>query len=254
MTHKNSQQKSEFVNAIQSIVVNGGGDCPELAFTGMLNALKAGPKLGSPMYVFTDAGAKDDSDDKKQLLKDYAAQYSSSITFFTNLAGCGDSKGIQSYEEIAAYTSGQIFPLTSTTDLLKFKDFVENSLKNKETISQGVLPTGSSSYTFYLDVDSDIKSLIVSLSFKQSGLGNGIRLEDSRNVAYTAQSSTSYTKVFSVTNPIPGVWYLHYPPGQAISHVVDVISDNPIDFQYHFMFQESASSPVLTIPSPLKGK
>ena len=41
--------------------VHAGGDYPELAFTGMLNALSAGPQVGSSMFVFTDASANDEN-------------------------------------------------------------------------------------------------------------------------------------------------------------------------------------------------
>ena len=44
---------------IKNLYASGGGDCPELTFTGILEAMKAEPEPGSPMYVFTDATAKD---------------------------------------------------------------------------------------------------------------------------------------------------------------------------------------------------
>ena len=45
------------------MTANGGGDCPEKTFEGLLNALHATPRWGSPMYVFTDATAKDATPD-----------------------------------------------------------------------------------------------------------------------------------------------------------------------------------------------
>eukprot|EP00794_Sanderia_malayensis_P005644 gene5644-6340_t len=266
VTYKNESQKLEFVNLISNIPINGGGDCPELSFTGMLNALKAGPKLGSPMYVFTDASAKDATEANKQLLKDHALQYNSAITFFTHLLGCGDSNGIKSYEEIAAYTSGQIFPLQMSSDLLKFKEFVENSLKNKDTIDQGVLPMASSSITTgkkrgartmltrYVTVDDNIATLIISISAKQRGVANYVSLKKPDASSVSAQSSTSYTRVFSISHPSSGRWRMEYPTGQPISFVVSAISDRPIDFQNYYMLQESADAPILTIQNPLIGR
>ena len=70
----------------------GGGDCPELAFKGMLEAYKANPLSGSPMFVFTDASASDDTPENIAKLKAEAAQHDSVITFFTNQVMCGSGK------------------------------------------------------------------------------------------------------------------------------------------------------------------
>ena len=51
---------TQFVKAIEDLSPSGGGDCPELAFRGITDALNEGPQSGSPLYVFTDATAKDD--------------------------------------------------------------------------------------------------------------------------------------------------------------------------------------------------
>ena len=93
ITYKNDSDKAEFVTAIDSLRVYGGRDCPELSFTGMLEAYRANPQLGSPMFVFTDASAKDDTAENMVKLKATASQYGSSINFFTNHIGCGGSKG-----------------------------------------------------------------------------------------------------------------------------------------------------------------
>ena len=89
VTHKNESNKNEFITAMKTLPITGGGDCPELAFTGMLEAYKANPLSGSPMFVFTDASASDDNPQNVAKLKAEAAQHSSAITFFTNQVGCG---------------------------------------------------------------------------------------------------------------------------------------------------------------------
>jgi len=50
-----------FEGDIAAIDPNYGGDCPELAFTGMLNGLNKFPQQGSSMFVFPDASPKDAS-------------------------------------------------------------------------------------------------------------------------------------------------------------------------------------------------
>lgn len=75
----------EFVQAINNLTPHGGGDCPEYAFTGMLEALYNDPQWGSPMYVFTDAGPKDASDEYIEEVKYLASaeEYGVTINFFT---------------------------------------------------------------------------------------------------------------------------------------------------------------------------
>ena len=59
MVTKENDQSMEFIQAINALNADSGGDCPEYTFQGILNALGQEPHFGSPMYVFTDAGPKD---------------------------------------------------------------------------------------------------------------------------------------------------------------------------------------------------
>lgn len=47
-----------FLGAVNSLFASGGGDCPELAFTGLLQAV-ARSKRDSSLFLFTDASSKD---------------------------------------------------------------------------------------------------------------------------------------------------------------------------------------------------
>lgn len=105
---------------IDRLRARGGGDCPELAFAGMLNAINEGPKYGSPMFVFTDASPKDATSSNMASLKAAAESNDATITFFTNLKGCtsGSKRGIEDYKEIASYTGGKRIDQTET-DMLR---------------------------------------------------------------------------------------------------------------------------------------
>ena len=74
-------QSAEFVQAIRTLSAHSGGDCEELAFGGMLRALDKEPRSGSPMYVFTDASAKDASDENIRRVKALADTYGLVINF-----------------------------------------------------------------------------------------------------------------------------------------------------------------------------
>ena len=62
-------EAAAFVDAINDLRADGGGDCPEYAFTGMLKALYEDPEWGSPMYVFTDADPKDATEENIEEVK-----------------------------------------------------------------------------------------------------------------------------------------------------------------------------------------
>ena len=85
MIKKDEIEAGEFVRAINYLTPHGGGDCPELTFTGMLEALYQDPKWGSPMYVFTDAGPKDATDEMIEEVKHLASpeEYGVTMNFFT---------------------------------------------------------------------------------------------------------------------------------------------------------------------------
>lgn len=72
-----------FVKAISSLKASGGGDCPELAITGILNAIYEGPDPGSPLYVFTDASAKDATDKNIRDVITMAKSEDITINFYT---------------------------------------------------------------------------------------------------------------------------------------------------------------------------
>ena len=93
MIFKDEIEAGEFVQAINDLMPHGGGDCPEYAFTGMLEALYQDPQWGSPMYVFTDAGPKDATDEFIEEVKHLASpeEYGVTINFFTTGKACNES-------------------------------------------------------------------------------------------------------------------------------------------------------------------
>ena len=49
------------MQALDNLVAIGGGDCPEMVIHGMQEVFSHGFSYRSPMFVITDAGAKDRS-------------------------------------------------------------------------------------------------------------------------------------------------------------------------------------------------
>ena len=83
MVIKEDHQSIEFVQAINALNAHSGGDCPEYTFQGILNALGQGPRFGSPMYVFTDAGPKDATPENIEEVKMLAEADKITINFLS---------------------------------------------------------------------------------------------------------------------------------------------------------------------------
>ena len=108
-TSRNENERSKFVPDIEGLTATGGGDCPELGFTGMLKAFAEEHRYGSPMFVFTNASAKDGNSSNMAEWKGAAARKDVTITFFTDFNGCS-SDGIKDYEDIAFDANGKYKP------------------------------------------------------------------------------------------------------------------------------------------------
>lgn len=77
-------ETEEFVAAINELNADGGGDCPEYTFKGMMEAVGQEIELKSPVFVFTDAGPKDEREGRINSLLDAADYNAMSINFFTS--------------------------------------------------------------------------------------------------------------------------------------------------------------------------
>ena len=101
---------------IARLKANGGGDCKELAFQGIYNAMtEAGdPEFNSPLFVFTDAPPKDGKDNEALRKAKLTAQENEvSVTFFV-ARDCGTDESYAPYHELAECTGGYVFNLPNT--------------------------------------------------------------------------------------------------------------------------------------------
>ena len=72
---------------IGNLKARGGGDCDELTINGIMSIFEASIQYQSPIYVFTDAGAKDATDENKEALKEMIDAYAAPVNFFLSNAG-----------------------------------------------------------------------------------------------------------------------------------------------------------------------
>ncbi|XP_038218711.1 hemicentin-2-like [Zerene cesonia] len=127
----------EFRRALDAIVVDGGGDCPEMALSGIeLGIDSSNPE--SFLYVFTDASALDytkyDIVSKKALMKGIE------VTFLlTGNCGCESCPDYRVYNRLAAATGGQVFHLDKS-DVSEVLKYIIDSIKSKNCLIDHILP------------------------------------------------------------------------------------------------------------------
>ncbi|XP_065907491.1 hemicentin-2-like isoform X2 [Dysidea avara] len=93
---------TELEREVNALRAHGGGDCPELGMTGILNALSlANPD--SNVIVLTDASPKDVERKDEVIAK--AVELHNSIHFFLSRDGCGD---FSPYMDVAEATFGVV--------------------------------------------------------------------------------------------------------------------------------------------------
>ncbi|XP_065069649.1 hemicentin-1-like isoform X2 [Rhopilema esculentum] len=268
VVYKTESEGKAFIEAIDSIKPKGGGDCSELAFAGILEALNAGPQYGSPLFVITDASAKDDTLTNVKTAKVIAQSTGITVNFFTKPGGC-DKKGIQSFRDLAAFTSGQVFPLKSDKELRNLTSFVKDSLDSTQiiSISRTFLPKKKSLYKnkrrsrsrrskgvsqFPLQVDEFAFKLQVTVTTERETTKN-IRLLNPKGHIIQPLVNLSHSLVYKIEKPMMGEWILFVPTDVGkFDYIARVKSSSVIEFGYYYVLDYNGiSSPVA---HPLTGE
>lgn len=151
----------KFIESVNVLFANGGGDEPELAMIGILEATHASG-FRSIMYVFTDASAKDHWLQSHVIALCLTKKIS--VFFFITRFGSADfllsetAAWTELYEEIAAKTGGQILSIPK-------EDVSSATAIMEATTVQGLVTlvsiSNTSSSVIEVDVDSSVSSLLV---------------------------------------------------------------------------------------------
>ena len=108
---------AQLQQAVNALRAHGGGDCPELGMTGILNALSLANPV-SNVIVLTDASPKDI--EKKDAVIREAVRKENSIHFFLSRTGCGN---FTPYLDVAKATYGVV--VNRIDDFEAFVEFAD---------------------------------------------------------------------------------------------------------------------------------
>ena len=199
-----TKDASALLSAVNAIFPSGGGDCPELAQTGLLSAIGAASG-SSKLYFYSDASSKDAS-----LAGNVAASANrKKITINYILTG-SCSPVDPAYIRVAESTGGQVFFIPASQTSLIF-DLIEPSLSGdlqpmlvvRDQLSAG----GSRGYD--LPVDSTSTRLTVSISLDSLA---AVRLLRPTGVAVAnGDADATITsllggRILTIDSPQPGPW------------------------------------------------
>ena len=239
---------------------HAGGDCPELTFEGMRNAIDQSPQYGSPLYVFTDATAKDYNPDKLTTLLEIAEDNGLTINFFTT-GLCGRSS-YRPFTKLAQETCGQLFNLANSNELKRLASFTAGALAGAtcqatgghgHTSGKKKRSVRASSHA--IPVDDSTEKLIISVTTER--MGPSITLKDPRgHVIRSGKIYLSKGAVYEINNPQPGKWKLTVLRAGKYSYQVKGSSKTNVDFEYFFIMipTRGRSKKPIPISHPLLGK
>ena len=216
----------EFMQAISGLTADGGGDCPELSMTGMLQALNNMEDEGGELLMFTDASSKDGS--LVGAVEGIALSRGISIS---PMAFGSCSPIDPGYIRLANNTGGQLFVLSVTEagSITKLADFLNRSNAVDVLHVSGTLSGIAKAF------DVPVDSTITRVTFSVSGTStvtvtrpnNTVVQPTDPNVTKIALSSGA---VYSLTNMPTGTW--HVTVNGTGDFSVRVVAESPLDFSF----------------------
>ncbi|KAI6172894.1 EGF-like domain-containing protein [Aphelenchoides besseyi] len=227
-----------FQSELASVSVQGGGDCPEMALSGIKKALEVSLP-GSYIYVFTDARAKDYHLEER-ILNLIQEKHSSVVFVMTGDCGNRTAPGYRTFEKIAAASFGQVFHLEKS-HVNTVLEYVRHAVEQRmihllyEVRERGQMVISP------VAVDGLMTELTISLSGQRDDSEwLNITLIDPEGdtvdkATYENQAGTidlKNVKLIRVTNPQPGTWKVRTTSKNK--HTLRIFGHSTIDFKYGF--------------------
>ena len=193
-----------FIGAVNSIVPDGGGDCPELSMSGAYIALVEAEN-DSRLFIFTDASAKDAS--LLGAVTNLATQKRISLT--TALSG-NCSPYDPTYFELARRTGGQVFITTRTEPGVTLANLMKPMVRNDvHLVLQAGLELAGRPIAIRAPIDETVKQAIFSVGMITKGVISVRRpsggLVQSRDAGVTI-TDTLGSQTVTINAPEVGEW------------------------------------------------
>jgi len=257
--------RASFASAINSLRARGGGDCPELTFNGIIDAIKVGEPLpGSPMYVFTDAPPKARGEYNRDNAIGYALDYMMPVNFFFSTKGCRSPGSNADYKAIMEDTGGLSLFFGSASDIGSADILVKADMDGSTIISSGgsggarrrrdlfdLWKRASSDVSF--PIDESVSKLIISISATYNY--NGVKVVDGSGKHVAHKLNMNKGKLWVIESPSKGTWRLSVPSNvRGFSYQIKASAISNIEFDQMFVRTLNPSKMVVPISNPLIGE
>ena len=214
----------EFKQAINGLGASAGGDCPELAFMAILQALERFDEAGGELLVFTDATVKDGS--LAGAVVSLAQQRNVKITMMLS----GSCSPIDpDYYRISRETGGQSFVISESDafEATKLADFAVRPDSVDIAHINANLSATPATYTVPVD------STLTSVTFAVSGSASTTITRPNGNVVQVTDpgvqsANISGGKVLSIANPTAGTWSITVQGDGEFT--IRVLGESPLQF------------------------
>ena len=212
------------------------------------------------MYVFTDATAKDATEDNITEATVCAKYERIPILNFFTTGLCGRST-YKPFEDLARKTCGYMFKLPSSSDLSKLSAITSVTLQGATCQAKGgngnaigKKKRSTTRYTYRIPVDDSTDEIFITV--KRQGRSQGVTLKDPRDTTVTSGVTEFDTDViYKISKPQPGTWKLTVSGNGKHSYQVKGVSNSNLDFEYFFVIipAQKRNMPI-PITDPLLGK
>ncbi|CAF0824612.1 unnamed protein product, partial [Didymodactylos carnosus] len=244
-----TRDSARFQRGLQDLIVQGGGDCPEMVISAVKTALEyALPN--SFIYVFTDARSKDYHliDSVLKLIQEKQSQI-----VFVMTGDCGNQshQGYQVFHKVAATSSGQVFTLKKQ-QVSEILNFVQHTIQARKVNILALDKQSRDKFIYTIPVDSQLLEFTISVS----GSNPQVVLTDPTNTIINQRTwltrllRLKEVYILNVKHPLAGEWKIQVTSSSA--HSIRITGLSSLTFSHGFS-REPVSDLSLTTRQPLKG-
>ncbi|EDO40760.1 predicted protein [Nematostella vectensis] len=259
-----SDKIADFESEINAVRTLGGGDCPELAFNGIVDAIwKGNPRIMSPMYVFTDAPPKARGEYNLDTSIGAALDYMIPVNFFFSKEGCGNPGTNSDYKTIMEDTAGSGLYFNSSAAISNIGAIVNSDLDGSVVITAGSsvkrrrrdlaeIVRRSSVYVKAFPVDESVEKLTVYVA--SSRLSSKVSLRDPSNNPVAPTMTLYGSCLWFVDRPKVGEWRIKFP-SKTEDFSYQVKASSIANNQFHVKFTKRLSRrSIFSLEHPLTGE